>query len=189
MKKIFYCLTLIKSVPIYYFIFCKMRNKISVVEDMRRIGKTDSIIDFHTLMMDSKIFRRIFLTRISMESEIKSKIVYLLYKPSDDLHIEVESKEMGGGFIVYHGTSTYIFCRKIGNNFLVHQNVTIGRGKEVDGVSIPTIGNNVYVGANAVVIGGIKIGNNVTIGAGAVVNKDVPDNCTVVGNPMRIIRH
>lgn len=42
--------------------------------------------------------------------------------------------------------------------------------------------------ANAVVVGNITIGNNVSIGAGAVVTKPVPDNCTVVGNPMRIIK-
>ena len=40
---------------------------------------------------------------------------------------------------------------------------------------------------NVVVIGGVRIGNNVNIGAGAVVTKDVPDNCTVIGNPARII--
>lgn len=52
----------------------------------------------------------------------------------------------------------------------------------------PSFGDNVSVYANAVVIGNISIGNNVSIGAGAVVTKPVPDNCTVVGNPMRIIK-
>ena len=56
------------------------------------------------------------------------------------------------------------------------------------GVDTPSFGNNVSVYANAVVIGNISIGNNVSIGAGAVVTKPVPDNCTVVGNPMRIIK-
>ena len=44
------------------------------------------------------------------------------------------------------------------------------------------------LGANVVVIGKITIGNNVTIGAGTIINKDVPDNAIVVGNPMRIVR-
>lgn len=44
-----------------------------------------------------------------------------------------------------------------------------------------------FVGANVCIIGKIRIGNNVIIGAGAVVTKDVPDNSVVVGNPMRII--
>ena len=56
------------------------------------------------------------------------------------------------------------------------------------GVDTPSFGDNVSVYANAVVVGNITIGNNVSIGAGAVVTKPVPDNCTVVGNPMRIIK-
>lgn len=50
------------------------------------------------------------------------------------------------------------------------------------------IGKNVLIGANALVLGKITIGDNVKIGAGAVVLHDVPDNCTVVGNPARIIK-
>ena len=44
-----------------------------------------------------------------------------------------------------------------------------------------------YIGANAVLIGDIRIGDNVRIGAGAAVSRDVPDNCTVVGHPVRVI--
>lgn len=49
------------------------------------------------------------------------------------------------------------------------------------------IGNNVYVGAGAKVLGDIKIGNNVRVGANAVVLSDVPEGATVVGIPARII--
>lgn len=45
------------------------------------------------------------------------------------------------------------------------------------------IGDNVWVGARAVILPGVKIGNNVVIAAGSVVNKDVPDNCLVAGVP------
>ena len=69
--------------------------------------------------------------------------------------------------------------------------VTIGKGKakEEDGPVQPVLGDDVDIYANAVIFGGIHIGNDVKIGAGTVVNKDVPDHCTVVGNPMRIISH
>ncbi|MBR0445885.1 MAG: hypothetical protein IIX23_01180 [Oscillospiraceae bacterium] len=60
--------------------------------------------------------------------------------------------------------------------------------KKVDGNDIPIIGDNVTVYAGAIIVGGIKIGKNATIGAGAVVTKDVPDNATVVGAPMRVIK-
>ena len=88
---------------------------------------------------------------------------------------------------MFHGNSTIVYAQSIGKNFSVYQNVTIGRGKKIDGNDVPVIGDNVFVGTGAIIIGGIHIGNNVKIGAGALVNKDVPDNCTVVGNPMRLI--
>lgn len=50
------------------------------------------------------------------------------------------------------------------------------------GGGAPRIGDNVLIGANAVLIGDIYIGNNVKVGAGAVVTKDIPDNSTVIGN-------
>ncbi|MBD5459333.1 MAG: serine acetyltransferase [Lachnospiraceae bacterium] len=71
----------------------------------------------------------------------------------------------------------------IGENCWIYQNVTVG---EVDRKA-PVIGDNCLIGAGAVLIGGITIGNNVKIGAGAVVNTDIPDNCTVVSQPVRIL--
>lgn len=53
----------------------------------------------------------------------------------------------------------------------------------------PIIGDNVFLGANVTIIGGVRIGNNVEVGAGSVVVKDVPDNCVVAGNPAKIIKY
>lgn len=66
----------------------------------------------------------------------------------------------------------------IGRNTTIFQNVTITN---------VTIGDNCYIGANAVIVGPITIGNNVKIGAGTVVVDDIPDNCTVVGVKSRVI--
>ncbi len=74
---------------------------------------------------------------------------------------------------------------KLGDNCTVLQNVTIGAGKN----GVPTIGNNVYIGAGAIIIGGITVGNNVSIGAGAIVVEDVPSNTTIVSQKARIILH
>lgn len=52
----------------------------------------------------------------------------------------------------------------------------------------PTIGDNVFIGCGACVLGAISIGNNVSIGANSVVMKDVPNNAVVVGNPAHIVR-
>ena len=74
-------------------------------------------------------------------------------------------------------------CPKIGSNCKIYQQVTIG----FNGTEIPVIGNNVTICSGAKVIGGIKIGNNVIIGANAVVVKDIDNNCVVGGVPAKII--
>ncbi len=50
-----------------------------------------------------------------------------------------------------------------------------------------TIGNNVFIGMGTTILKGVTIGNNVIIGAGSLVNKDIPDNCVVAGNPARVL--
>ena len=87
----------------------------------------------------------------------------------------------GGLGVVIHNDAV------IGDNCLFAQNVTIGRNFK--DFNVPHIGNDVYIGAGSVVFGDIKIGNNVIIGSNSLINKSIPDNSTVVGNPMRIIEH
>ena len=72
----------------------------------------------------------------------------------------------------------------VGSGCRIYQNVTVG---EVDGQA-PVIGNGCLIGAGAVLVGGIQVGRNVRIGAGAVICTDVPDNCTVVSQPPRMIQ-
>lgn len=71
----------------------------------------------------------------------------------------------------------------IGADCRIYQNVTIGEVAH----QAPQIGSRCLIGAGAVLIGPIHIGSDVKIGAGAVVNTDIPDNCTVVAQPPRII--
>lgn len=78
---------------------------------------------------------------------------------------------------------------KIGKNCTIYQNVTVGAGKKnASGCTIPTIGNNVTIYANSVVIGGIKIGNNTIIGANSLVIHNVPANSIVAGSPAKVIK-
>lgn len=86
----------------------------------------------------------------------------------------------GGMGAVVHKDTT------IGERVIIGQNTTIGRS--LDPADFPTIGNDVYISAGARIIGKIHVGNNVIIGANAVVNKDVEDNCIVAGVPARVIR-
>ena len=77
----------------------------------------------------------------------------------------------------------------IGENCTIFQHTTFGaaHGKGKDGA--PIIGDNVMVGVGASVLGKIKIGNNVSIGAHAVVVCDIPDNAVVVGIPAKVIKY
>lgn len=101
------------------------------------------------------------------------------------LYIKMLSKNAGGGMVINHGHSVEINASRIGKNFHCFQNVTIGTTNSPIG---PTIGDNVFVGAGAVIMGNIKIGNNVKIGANAIVTQDLPDNCTVVTKGSCIVR-
>lgn len=85
----------------------------------------------------------------------------------------------GGLGVVIHSNTV------IGDNVTIAQNVTIGRN--FGDIGVPIIGNDVYIGAGSVVFGEIVIGNNVIIGSNSLINKNIPDNCTVVGNPLRIV--
>ena len=82
------------------------------------------------------------------------------------LSIGVNNEMCGGGFLVQHGNSTIVLAKSIGENFWVNQNVTVGWTEK----GCPTIGNNV------------------NIGAGAIVLKNVPDNTTVVSPHAYIIK-
>ena len=94
--------------------------------------------------------------------------------------------KIGRQFNVYHGQGLVIGADVIiGDNVVVRQNTTIGNA--YPGGGSPIIEDNVDIGANAVLVGDIRIGRNSIIGAGSIVVKDVPPNVIVVGNPARII--
>lgn len=96
--------------------------------------------------------------------------------------------EMGGGIkIVHHGNIVITKGAIIGKNLTLHQGVTIGKNFGGKRYGYPTIGDNVIIFPNSVVVGRITIGSNVIIGAGSVVINDVPDNCVVAGNPAKIV--
>lgn len=96
---------------------------------------------------------------------------------------------IGKRLFIDHGTGVVIGeTTEIGDDCTIYQGVTLGGTGKDKGKRHPTLGNHVMVGSGAKVLGPIRIGNNVRIAAGAVVLNDIPDNCTAVGVPARVVR-
>lgn len=97
------------------------------------------------------------------------------------------STQIGEGLRIHHYGCIIINSHSIiGKNCKIRHGVTIGNKNSDD--DCPTIGDHCNIGAGAKILGKIKIGNNVDIGANAVVVKDVPDNCIVAGIPATVIK-
>jgi serine O-acetyltransferase len=92
--------------------------------------------------------------------------------------------QIGEGLYLGHWGALVINPKtKIGKNCNIAQGVTIAQANRGKNEGVPEIGNEVWIGPNAVIVGKIKIGNNVLIAPNAYVNFDVPDNSIVIGNP------
>lgn len=187
MRRVYFILNYVRTIPIWIII--KKLNVLNlIIDDMRGFTYLTSgilnsdFIMFNRLLSKKKIFRNIVTFRIKSKSKVASQLSKILYPNKPDL--EICQGVIEGGFTIYHGHGTTVVCEKAGKNFTLYQGVTIGKNPKPGSERvIPIFGDNVTVFTNAVVAGGITVGNNVDIGAGAVVMKDVPDNTVVIGNP------
>jgi serine O-acetyltransferase len=99
------------------------------------------------------------------------------------------SAKIGTGFFIDHGMGVVIGeTAEIGDYVTLFQGVTLGGTGKERGKRHPTLGSHVVVGAGAKILGGITIGDNVKIGANSVVLKNVAANSTVIGVPGRVIK-
>lgn len=131
-----------------------------------------------------RISRWLFLHHIPFLPQLITLFIFLIYNSKVPYQAKIGKNTQLG----YSGMGVVIHPKsEIGNNCMIGQQVTIGGGN-TRYPGVPLIGDNVYIAKGAIVFGGITIGNNVTIGANAVVNKPVPDNAIVAGIPARILR-
>lgn len=100
------------------------------------------------------------------------------------------SCSIGHSFYIGHFGGIIINANAIiGNNCNISQGVTIGVSGRGDKRGVPEIGNNIYIGANAVIAGKIIIGNNCAIAANSLVIESARDNSTLIGVPAKVINN
>lgn len=175
----------IKYIPLYILCMCSSQKK-AIKEDviffMDHHKLKYSLYQAYLAIFGDRFYRSILYHRLGRISKVTS-----WYIPSESTFVVAKNCKMEGGILAAHSFASVINAKSIGTGFSCRNNITIGN--KIDGRNdlIPTIGKNVTVGANSVIIGDIAIGNNVVVGAGSVVVKDVPDNVVVAGNPARIL--
>ena len=161
------------------------RNVLNYIDSLQDLDSVKAA----TLSLDDKRLRRIFwesfkkyfATKSNLEKQkAKLKCMYInrCFGSSIPLNARINL------FTTPHSFYGIFISEaaRIGTGCTIYQGVTIGSNTLLDSKSAgaPTIGDNVYIGTGARIIGNVKVGNNVRIGAGCTVTRDVPDNCTVV---------
>ncbi|MCJ7934307.1 MAG: serine acetyltransferase [Chryseobacterium sp.] len=132
------------------------------------------------------IFRKAQKYRKSSAAGLFWRVVLRHYQIKYGFQIYPET-EIGTGLYLGHWGALVINPKaKIGKNCNIAQGVTIGQQNRGKNEGFPVIGDEVWIGPNAVIVGGINIGNNVLIAPNAYVNFDVPADSVVVGNPGKI---
>jgi serine O-acetyltransferase len=97
---------------------------------------------------------------------------------------------IGRGFFIDHGTGVVIGeTAVVGEHCVLFHNVTLGGTGKHRGQRHPMVGDHVFIGTNAILLGPIRVGDHAKVGANAlVVNRDVPAFSTVVGTPARVVK-
>lgn len=177
-----------KNIYIYiYKVYWVFRRLFSV-------SYIDMFINEHPLMLVDIFYSGDFwsLRDSCIKKPSKKKgLLYLAYLRSFASWIGLGAT-FDGWPVFPHGLYGIFISNKahIGKNAVIFQQVTIGSNSLSDSKrqGSPTIGDNVYIGAGAKIIGNCKIGNNCRIGANCIVTKDVPANCVCVNRGLEIIQ-
>lgn len=167
-----------------------------VKSDLYRCEGRTSIKNFVRMILFNAGFKYMFYTRLTKNSK-NNKITKLIIFPFSWIvqrHLMYKyginipySTNIGLGFKINHFSGIVINSKsKIGNNVTICQGVTIGK-QESGKIGCPTIGDSVYIGPGAKVLGNIKIGDNALIGANAVVTSDILENEIVAPEKSKVI--
>lgn len=167
-------------------------KEIKFSEDFYRIYRRKfRLRDFKILLLDPGLnflyFYRKYNKSNSKIKKIFFKIVLNKIRLKFGIEISPETK-IGKGCYIGHPFNITINPKALlGENVNIHKGVTIGQENRGKRKGVPIIGNKVWIGINSTIVGKIKIGNNVLIAPNTYVNRDIPDNSIVMGNPCKII--
>jgi serine O-acetyltransferase len=131
-------------------------------------------------------FRAVYYHRLlqgNPAGAVLARAARLAWKAVDGL--DMSGTSIGPGLFISHGQGSVLSAERIGANLQIHQGVTVGW--DYRGDRRPIIGDGVFIGAGAKVLGAVTVGDGARIGANAVVMCDVPPGATAVGVPARIV--
>lgn len=140
----------------------------------------------HSLLYAFREFRSLYYHRLEHGNASGALLAFVMrriWKPVDSLLLA--TADIGPGLFIAHGSTTTLAAERIGSNCYVHQGVTIGW--DYRGERAPVIGDGVFIGTGAAILGAITVGDGARIGANAVVLQDVPAGATAVGVPARVL--
>ncbi len=165
-----------------------VREDVSAVRDRDPAAKSDLEVLLLYSGVHAIIAHRIAHGLYKREHYLAARAISQTAKMVTGIEIH-PGATIGRGLVIDHGSGVVIGeTAEIGDNCTIYQGVTLGgTGKDV-GKRHPTLGNNVMVGAGAKVLGPFYIGDNTKIAANAVVLEEIPDNCTAVGIPAKIVK-
>ena len=168
-------------------VLARMKNDINVIfeRDPAPKSKLEVILNYpglHAIWMH-RIAHFFYRNNFFLIARLISQFTRFLTQ------IEIHpGAKLGDGLFIDHGCGVVIGeTAEIGENVTIFQGVTLGGSGKEKGKRHPTLGDNVVVSTGAKVLGSFRVGDNAKIGAGSVVLKEVPDNCTVVGIPGRVV--
>ena len=142
----------------------------------------------HKDMPRFQLYCRKVLTASNPLSRFWWRLCFRLAKERNHIEMSYLTQIDGGLYIGHPYGITINHNAIIGRNVNIHKGVTIGRENRGKREGVPTIGNNVWIGINATIVGKITIGDDVLIAPNSFVNCDVPSLSVVFGNPC-VIKH
>ena len=162
-------------------------NKIN--KDLFRFNRKRGFFALLDTALRKREFRYMLYFRWYQSGMLHFLARIMLRSISNKTNIQIGWKtRLGGGFVIVHPGSIAVNNEaSIGNNCTIYHGATVGmefRGKRRGN---PVIGDRVWIGPNATIVGNVSIGDDVLVAPSAFVNFDVPSHSIVIGNPGRIM--